>query len=79
MWAGFERGRYITVARFALTEPGHVPQRPRERIEVAGWTVKVASTDHHAITAVRLRQTGGRRSSTGEAEHGGGRMPGTVG
>ncbi|MFH0241460.1 hemolysin family protein [Streptomyces sp. HK10] len=71
-------GRYTTVAGLVLAELGHVPQRPGERVAVAGWVVEVADVDHHAITAVRIRPAVGGRAA-GEAESGDGRVPGSGG
>ncbi|MEE1942531.1 transporter associated domain-containing protein [Streptomyces sp. TRM 70361] len=67
--------RYTTVAGLVLTELGHIPQRPGERVEVAGGSIEVAAVDHHAITAVRLRPADGGRPG-GEARHDSGRAAG---
>ncbi|MEU5692467.1 hemolysin family protein [Actinosynnema sp. NPDC020468] len=49
-------GQYTTVAGLVLVELGRIPEAPGDEIEVSGWTIRVLSVAHHAITSVRLRK-----------------------
>ncbi|MDK1348834.1 hemolysin family protein [Streptomyces sp. 378] len=51
----FARGPYTTIAGLILARLGHLPQRPGQEIELAGWSVEITGIHRHAITTVRLR------------------------
>lgn len=45
---------YTTVAGLMLSRLGRLPERPGDRVEIAGWDFEVVEIERHAITAVRL-------------------------
>jgi putative hemolysin len=48
-------GDYTTIAGLVLAKLGRIPDGPGDKVELADWIIEVTGTDHHAITAVRLR------------------------
>lgn len=52
---GTPHSGYHTVAGLVLARLGRLPERPGDRVEVAGWDFEVAEIERRAITSVRLR------------------------
>lgn len=48
-------GDYTTIAGLVLALLRRVPERPGDRVGVAGWSIEVTEVDRHAITGVRMR------------------------
>ncbi|SEG91975.1 putative hemolysin [Nonomuraea solani] len=49
-------GDYTTVAGLVLALLGRVPTAPGESVTTGGWHLRVAATERHAITQVRLKR-----------------------
>jgi putative hemolysin len=47
-------GPYSTVAGLVLDQLGRIPERPGDRVEIAGRTFEVTEVSGHAITEVRI-------------------------
>ena len=47
-------GEYATVAGLLLDQLGRIPERPGDRVEIAGRTFEVTEVAGHAITEVRI-------------------------
>lgn len=53
--SGVPDGSYATVAGLVLELLGRIPDRPGDRVEVAGWTLEVLAVQGRAIREVRAR------------------------